>query len=99
MVKPERASQSFKHQLWDMDEECHIEGKMELKAAIVGCCDVRNSYCNSEVPFAVEHEDTCILPPNSSSWVSPRTWGLHERNVEGLHRRCGNPSSVGPRSS
>ena len=47
--KTERAGQSFKHQLWDMDEECHIEGKMELKAAIARCCDARNSYCNREV--------------------------------------------------
>ena len=23
--KTERAGQSFKHQLWDLDEECHIE--------------------------------------------------------------------------
>ena len=27
--KTERAGQSFKHQLWDLDEECHIEGETE----------------------------------------------------------------------
>ena len=29
--KTERAGQSFKHQLWDLDEECHIEGRWSLK--------------------------------------------------------------------
>ena len=28
--KTERAGQSFKHQLWDLDEECHIEGETEF---------------------------------------------------------------------
>ena len=45
--KTERAGQSFKHQLWDLDEECHIEGETEFEAAAVAkCCDARNRYCN-----------------------------------------------------
>ena len=28
--KTERAGQSFKQQLWDLDEECHIEGETEF---------------------------------------------------------------------
>ena len=42
----ERAGQSFKHQLWDLDEECHIEGETEFEAAVAECCDARNRYCN-----------------------------------------------------
>ena len=57
--KTKRAGQSFKHQLWDMDEECHIEGKMELKAAIAGCCDARNRYCKREVFL---HINECLDP-------------------------------------
>ena len=26
-----------------MDEECHIEGKMEFEAAIAECCDARTA--------------------------------------------------------
>ena len=44
--KAERAGQSFKHQLWDLDEECHIEGETEFEAAVAECCDARNRYCN-----------------------------------------------------
>ena len=44
--KTERAGQSFKHQLWDLDEECHIEGETEFDAAVAECCDARNRYCN-----------------------------------------------------
>ena len=44
--KTERAGQSFKRQMWDMDEECHIEGRMEFKAAIAECCGAGNRYCN-----------------------------------------------------
>ena len=44
--KTERAGQSFKHQLWDLDEECHIEGETEFEAAMAECCDARNRYCN-----------------------------------------------------
>ena len=44
--KTERAGQSFKHQLWDLDEECHIEGETESEAAVAECCDARNRYCN-----------------------------------------------------
>ena len=44
--KTERAGQSFKHQLWDLDEECHIEGETEFEAAVAECCDARNRYCN-----------------------------------------------------
>ena len=40
--KTERVGQSFKHQLSDLDEECHIEGEMEFEAAVVECCDARN---------------------------------------------------------
>ena len=29
-----------------MDEECHIEGKMEFEAAIPECCDARTRFCN-----------------------------------------------------
>ena len=36
--KTERAGQSFKHQLWDLDEECHIEGETEFEAAVAECC-------------------------------------------------------------
>ena len=43
--KTERAGQSFKHQLWDLDEECHIEGETEFEAAVAEC-DARNRYCN-----------------------------------------------------
>ena len=42
----ERACQFFKHQLWDMDEECHIEGRLEFEAAIAECCDTRNRNCD-----------------------------------------------------
>ena len=31
--KTERAGQSFKHQLWDLDVECHIVGETESEAA------------------------------------------------------------------
>ena len=44
--KTERAGQSFKHQLWDLDEECHIEGETEFEAAVAECCDARNRCCN-----------------------------------------------------
>ena len=44
--KTERAGQSFKHQLWDLDEECHIAGETEFEAAVAECCDARNRYCN-----------------------------------------------------
>ena len=44
--KTERAGQSFKHQLWDLDEECHIEGETDFEAAVAECCDARNRYCN-----------------------------------------------------
>ena len=44
--KIERAGQSVKHQLWDLDEECHIEGETESEVAVVECCDARNRYCN-----------------------------------------------------
>ena len=44
--KTGRAGQSFKHQLWDLDEECHIEGETEFEAAVAECCDARNRYCN-----------------------------------------------------
>ena len=44
--KTERAGQSFKHQLWDLDEECHIEGETEFEAAVAECCDARSRYCN-----------------------------------------------------
>ena len=42
--KTERAGQSFKHQLWDLDEECHIEGETEFEAVVAECCDARNRY-------------------------------------------------------
>ena len=44
--KTERAGGSFKLQLWDMDEECHIEGREEFESACAECCDARNRYCN-----------------------------------------------------
>ena len=44
--KTNRAGQSFKHQLWDLDEECHTEGETEFEAAVAECCDARNRYCN-----------------------------------------------------
>ena len=44
--KIKRAGQSFKHQLWDLDEECHIEGETEFEAAMAECCEARNRYCN-----------------------------------------------------
>ena len=44
--KTERAEQSFKHQLRDLDEECHIAGETEFEAAIAECCYARNRYCN-----------------------------------------------------
>ena len=53
-AKTERAGQSFKHQLWDMDEECHIEGKMDFEAVIADCCDARNRYCNRS-GFSAHH--------------------------------------------
>ena len=43
MEKQREQGQSFKHQLWDMDEECCIEGKMEFEAAIAECCDARKT--------------------------------------------------------
>ncbi len=44
--KTERAGDSFKQQLWNTDEEAHIEGRAEMEAAISECCDARNRYCN-----------------------------------------------------
>ena len=44
--KTERVGQSFKHQLWNLDEESHIEGETEFEAAVAECCDARNRYCN-----------------------------------------------------
>ena len=44
--KTERVGQSFKHQLSDLDEECHIEGETEFQAAVAECCDARDRYCN-----------------------------------------------------
>ena len=44
--KTERAGQSFKQQLWDTDEEYHIQGRVELNMAVAQCCDLRNRYCN-----------------------------------------------------
>ena len=52
----ERACQFFKHQLWDMDEESHMEGRPEFEAAIVECCDTRNRYCNCSV-FSAHQRD------------------------------------------
>ena len=49
MEKTERAGQSFKHQLWDLDEECHIEGETEFEAAVAECCDARNRYWHQRV--------------------------------------------------
>ena len=45
-MEKQKAGQSFKHQLWDLDEECHIEGETEFEAAVAECCDARNRYCN-----------------------------------------------------
>ena len=42
----ERAGQSFKHKLWDLDEQCHIEGETEFEAAVSEWSDARNRYCN-----------------------------------------------------
>ena len=44
--KTYRAGQSFKHHLWDLDEECHIEGETEFEASVAECCDARNRYCS-----------------------------------------------------
>ena len=44
--KKGRAGQSFKHQLWDMDEECHIEGRREFEATIAEWCAAKKRYCN-----------------------------------------------------
>ena len=52
--KTEGAGQSFKHQLWDLDEECHIEGETEFEAAVADCCDARNRYCNRS-GFSAHH--------------------------------------------
>ena len=41
-----KKSGTFKHQLWDLDEECHIQGETEFEAAVAECCDARNRYCN-----------------------------------------------------
>ena len=43
--KTERAGQPFKRHLWDMDEECHVKGRMKFEAAIAECCDARNRCC------------------------------------------------------
>ena len=44
--KTERAGQSFKYQLWNVDEECHIEGRPKFEAVTAECCDARNRCCN-----------------------------------------------------
>ena len=44
--KTEKAGQSSKHQVWDQDEECHIEGETEFEPAVAECCDARNPYRN-----------------------------------------------------
>ena len=55
--KTEGAGQSFKHQLWDLDEECRIEGETEFEAAVAECCDARNRYCNRSGFFCAS---TCV---------------------------------------
>ena len=57
--KTGRAGQSFKHQLWDLDEECHIEGETEFEAAVAECCDARNRYCNRSGFFCAS---ACLVP-------------------------------------
>ena len=44
--KQKERGQSFKHQLWDLDDECHIEGETEFEAAVAECCDARSRCCN-----------------------------------------------------
>ena len=52
--KTERAGQSFKHQLWDLDEECPIEGETEFEAAVAECCDAKNRHFNRS-GFSAHH--------------------------------------------
>ena len=62
----ERAGQSFRRQLWDMDEECHIEGRPEFEAAIAECCDARNRYCNRSGFYARQRVfGSNLRPPGS----------------------------------
>ena len=44
-MEKQKERDSFKHQLWDLDEECHIEGETEFEATMA-CCDARNRSCN-----------------------------------------------------
>ena len=43
--KTESAGQPFKRHLWDMDEECHVKGRIKFEAVIAECCDARNRCC------------------------------------------------------
>ena len=38
----ERAGESLKRQLWDVDEEIDISGKEEIEDSVAECCDARN---------------------------------------------------------
>ena len=51
--KTERAGQSFKQQLWDLDEECHIEGETEFEAAVAEICDAQKTVIAIGLGFSV----------------------------------------------
>ena len=56
--KTEIAGQSFKHQLWDLDEECQIEGETEFEAGV--------SVVTRETVIAIGHVflriSACLVP-------------------------------------
>ena len=49
MEKQKERDSRSNHQLWDLDEECHIEGETDLKPQWAECCDARNRFCNRSV--------------------------------------------------
>ena len=61
MEKTERAGQSFKHQLWDLDEEFHIEGETEFEAAVAECCVVTRGT-DIAIGQVLRRINVCLVP-------------------------------------
>ena len=57
--KTERAGQSFKHQLWDLDEKCHIEGETEFEAAVASVVTRGTDIAIRQVSLRI---NACLVP-------------------------------------
>ena len=79
MEKQKERGQSFKHQLWDLDEECHFECETEFEAAVG--------------PRVVDSEEQILQPVRffgalTRVWFQPAfAWKPVERTIR-LHARC-----------